>query len=446
MRTGPRRGRRTRVHRGGASPLRTAAVLLGLAVLAGAAPARSLASPGDTTSSTTSPSPAAVPQQAGCQLCHADLEFLREQAGSMEAARRLRVATPAYRASAHGEMDCAECHEGFGAFPHPEDVPGPSPCGACHADADTAWSGSAHADPEDGGRRSPAFRREGIVGPEETARCVDCHGVHDVAPVDRIEEKPGLRAMNGRCVACHAMVRIPPGAPHADTVACWSCHRPHDVRHVDTPGAAVAPRLQAGTCGTCHDSLANVWRRDVHATALMDTASATEDDGIEELPPACTDCHGAHDMVTPATHEAADTIMVERCGSCHEEYRETYLGTYHGKATAVGSRIAATCHDCHSAHEVHPASEPASWVSERRLPETCGECHGHVRPSFVAYESHPDPRDREKNPVLFYSFWFMNGLLVTVLGVFGLHTLLWWVRLALDERRGIVHEIGEDHE
>lgn len=398
--------------------------------------------PPDTASAWPPARIAAAPQQAGCQLCHSDLEFLREQSGSMAEARSLQVSGPAFRSSAHGELACVECHPGLRTFPHAEETPEPATCASCHEDADTAWAASAHAEPEEDDVPGPGARLEGVVGLENTARCSDCHGVHATRPVDRLEEEPGIRGMNARCVDCHATVRIPEGTPHADSVACWSCHRPHDVRHVDTPEAAVAPRLQAQTCGTCHDSLATAWTDDVHAAAVMDTARETD----APEPPACVACHGGHEMVTPASHESADTVMVERCGACHEDYHQSYLGTYHGKATAVGSRVAATCHDCHSSHQVYPASEAASWVSEQKRTETCGECHGHVRPGFVAYESHPDPTDREKNPVLFYSFWFMNSLLVGVLGVFGLHTLLWWVRLYLDKRKGIVHEIGGDHE
>jgi hypothetical protein len=33
----------------------------------------------------------------------------------------------------------------------------------------------------------------------------------------------------------------------------------------------------------------------------------------------------------------------------------------------------------------------------------------------------------------------MNTLLVGVMAVFGTHTVLWWVRLYLDKRRGILH-------
>ncbi len=78
-------------------------------------------------------------------------------------------------------------------------------------------------------------------------------------------------------------------------------------------------------------------------------------------------------------------------------------------------------------------------VSDARLVETCGTCHEHARPAFVQYDSHPDPLNRERNPWLYYSFLFMNTLLVGVLGVFGLHTLFWWVRLEIDKRRGTAH-------
>ena len=50
------------------------------------------------------------------------------------------------------------------------------------------------------------------------------------------------------------------------------------------------------------------------------------------------------------------------------------------------------------------------------------------------------------NAPLFYSFVFMNALLVGVLGVFGLHTALWWARLLIDRRKGVAHDIGESHD
>lgn len=372
---------------------------------------------------TLAPAPLEAQGRAGpveCAACHAEPELLRQQAGSAERARALLVPPASLRASAHGDLACGDCHGGFSRFPHGEGRT--EGCASCHSAADSAWAGSAH---------------EG-TDPASTATCQECHGIHDVRPASRISRAPG--PMNGRCVECHGTAVLPASDPHAGEVPCHGCHAPHATRRVDHPGALVARVRQVETCGTCHDSVAGLWRDDAHGRALLAEPTGGERGGPEA--PTCTGCHGAHGMVSAAEGAAADTLMVDRCGSCHAYYERTYFGTYHGKATAVGSRVVATCHDCHSAHGILPPSDSGSTVSAERLPETCGACHGHVRPSFTAYESHPDPTDRAKNPVLFYSFWFMNALLVGVLGVFGLHTLLWWVRLEIDRRRGVPHEIG----
>jgi hypothetical protein len=137
--------------------------------------------------------------------------------------------------------------------------------------------------------------------------------------------------------------------------------------------------------------------------------------------------------------------MVTACGACHEDYARTYFGTYHGKATALGSEIVATCNACHGAHAIQPADSSASHVSNTRVVETCAACHPHADAQFVLYDSHPNPLDRERNAPLFYSFVFMNALLFGVVGVFTLHTALWWLRLWLDRRRGGTHgHAGDD--
>jgi hypothetical protein len=81
-------------------------------------------------------------------------------------------------------------------------------------------------------------------------------------------------------------------------------------------------------------------------------------------------------------------------------------------------------------------------VHEANLIETCARVPPNARPAFVRYDSHPELLNWRRNPVLFGSFVFMNALLVFVLLVFGAHTLLWWIRLVIDKRRGIVHGPG----
>jgi hypothetical protein len=220
-------------------------------------------------------------------------------------------------------------------------------------------------------------------------------------------------------------------------VGCWTCHGSHALRDVDDPDALVSPTAQPATCGVCHEEPARTYPTDVHGSALAEQRPG----GLSTLailgsdaPPVCTSCHGGHDVLAVEAPEAV-TLSVDRCGGCHTDHADRFFGTYHGKATALGSEIVATCDDCHSAHEVFAASEPGSWVHPERVVETCSQCHEHARPAFASYDSHPDPLDRSRNPPLFFSFVFMNTLLFSVLVVFGLHTLLWWVRILIERRR-----------
>ena len=66
---------------------------------------------------------------------------------------------------------------------------------------------------------------------------------------------------------------------------------------------------------------------------------------------------------------------------------------------------------------------------------TCQTCHEKAGAGFTQYQPHADPRDRAKNPQLWFTWIFMSSLLIGVLGFFGIHTALWLIRLTIDYRR-----------
>jgi hypothetical protein len=356
-----------------------------------------------------------------CVSCHSELEYLRQHTATLAEAERLQVRVEDIASSAHADSTCASCHTGFRRWPHAEDARTAS-CASCHEEQEELWSSSVHA------------QVDALTG--EATSCADCHGIHRVATSDQISAGDALPVMNAACVDCHETAAMPVGDPHADSTSCAGCHAPHSTRAVDDPEAAIAPLNQLDGCGACHEEARDQGREDIHGRALHgeDHAGLTVGSPVDpDVPPSCTTCHGSHGM--GRVDEGPTVVaLVETCATCHADAAGRYFGTYHGKATALGSHIVATCSDCHRAHNIFPDSMAASSVHADQLVETCGECHEESRPAFVAYDSHPDPMDRSRNAPLFYSFVFMNVLLIGVLIVFGFHTLLWWVRIGIEGR------------
>ncbi|HSJ10365.1 MAG TPA: cytochrome c3 family protein [Longimicrobiales bacterium] len=369
--------------------------------------------------------PAQRAADAGCDRCHGELELLRQQAGGLTRAQELMVPAHVVAGSAHADLTCANCHTGVARYPHTITATSTRTCASCHEEADSLWRQGMHATAD------------------EPVACVQCHTVHAVERADSTGVGAHVRTMNTTCASCHETSRLPSHSPHADTVSCASCHGPHENRDTDDPLGRLAPANQLRTCGACHDTVASIWRTDIHGDAALRNKHLAGDEPVAD-DVSCTSCHTGHTMNSVAA-EGFALESVERCAECHEKAASTFFGSYHGKATALGSMVAASCADCHGAHGILPDSMAASHVSDARVIETCRECHEHANAGFVKYDSHPDPFNRARNPWLFYSFFGMNFLLVGVLVVFGGHTIMWWIRLWLDKRRGIVHGPGNGH-
>ncbi len=363
-----------------------------------------------------------------CEACHGELELLRQHAPTLDEAREIHVPGESVAASAHGGMDCTDCHTGYRRFPHGSAVTTAS-CTACHSSQLETWE-------------------EGIHAVDGNADCRACHGVHDVLTVQQMREPAGTVTMRAACASCHFEPRTPEDDPHAQAAACHSCHEPHRTLGVGNPEASIHPLKQVETCGACHDTLARTWRGDVHGTAVsrlatLDRAVSLEEVEVHLEPPSCTGCHGAHGMLTPTAADFPQR-MAERCSHCHEEFAESFADSYHGQATELGSGGVATCYHCHGAHDVLPAADDQSRVNESNLLGTCASCHPAATAGFTQFQPHADHNDREKYPMVYWSYHLMTALLIGVFTVFGAHTALWLVRLGLDAVRGGSGHVSSD--
>jgi len=352
-----------------------------------------------------------------------------------------------------------------------------------------------HDDPEaesDDGRSIAVLAARFATGAHKRLDCVDCHT--DALTTKHPRNNLGKVSFEP-CLGCHED-EIKPfhDSVHArvrgdEPSSCQGCHGElHFTPRSRDPNAPMSPVNQLKNCGQCHKDMMEGYLGSVHARALLvsglnsapacsdchgshdiqrhtDPDAATSHQGSPKTcgkchegilkvwtesahgemwkegkqGPVCTTCHHAHSIQDPTT-VASREHMPNECGNCHEEKIKTFHDSFHGKATEVGRPQAATCSDCHTPHHNLPASDPRSSVNPANLMETCGNssCHvGHtVNASFLTFMPHSDPMNKDQNPWVHYIYLFMTLLLLGVFGFFGIHALLWLQRTLVGRLRG----------
>lgn len=382
------------------------------------------------------PKDAAPGPNDGCLMCHGDAS------AKSAAGKSIAVDASKFGASVHGSMSlpCASCHADVkeGVFPHGEVKP--AQCESCHEQAVKDYAVTAHGVARTGGQQA-------------AARCSDCHGSHDIVKRDNPASRVSRENLEATCAACHgneALIQkanMPGGnvaskfhdsihgqamanktAAHAAVPTCTSCHGAHDLRGKDDPKSKVARGNVATTCATCHMNVKAEWEQSHHGKLRQASVMQA---------PGCTDCHSTHEI---AQHRDPKFVLAvtDRCGTCHADFASTYRDTFHGQVTQLGYVQIATCASCHGAHSVLPKDDPLSKVSAQNRLATCQQCHPKANANFVSYDPHANRHSRDSGQILFYTGKFMDLLLLGVFAVFGVHTLLWFVRSlkAMRERRG----------
>jgi cytochrome b subunit of formate dehydrogenase len=363
--------------------------------------------------------PAAAQRREDCERCHGSREFLLQAASDRNVAATLVVTRGTLSGGPHATVACGDCHTGVTFFPHEPEAARRVVCGRCHAAQDTLWRRGVHG-PHGGG----AAR----------ATCVDCHGGHAVARRGFLPTAAGRAEMRQACSRCHpAQVASAARDVHADTIACTRCHGSHDMRPVPDPATRQIDIALARACAACHAREGTSYWADIHGrTALHQALGRLPITG--DTAATCVSCHGEHG-IRRANDPTWRFAVADACSHCHPDYGTTYRDSYHGQASKVGSTRAAECADCHTPHNVRPASDTASSVAPGHELRTCRKCHSEARGKFAGYQPHADPRNPRQNPVLFWVWLFMTSVLTGTMVVWGTHTLLWYRRTSLDRRR-----------
>jgi Class III cytochrome C family len=383
-------------------------------------------------------------QVVECAKCHANHDFIAANATRPGQDTLLFVPPTILDSTVHQSLACTDCHRGFEAgFPHhvSQIV---VPCSTCHQKEGQDWDASIHA------------RNAETIGDAPT--CVGCHGVHRIFSAKDPRSPTYPLNVAGLCGRCHGDPRIIgryfmgagqeqariattafPKSVHGIALTrdglvvsatCSDCHRAHLILPADSPRSSVNRANIPATCGNCHAGVSRVFEASAHGPGYpVQPGIATG-----HPRPVCIDCHSPHE-IAPPDQPAWQLSTVQKCGSCHRHLYETYFETYHGQVTQLGFTLAAKCSDCHTAHNMRPASDPQSTVFAGNLVKTCSQCHAGANANFVKYYPHGDPTQRTRYPRLYWPWLLMTGLLISVMAFFGFHTLLWLIRNAIDRSR-----------
>jgi len=210
---------------------------------------------------------------------------------------------------------------------------------------------------------------------------------------------------------------------------------------------------QIKTCGKCHGTIATEFSTGSHGAALLA--------GNLDVP-ACTTCHGDHDMTSLKTQKTGqrDLAAVAICVWCHGNKRmmeryaldttpvDSYMSDFHGMAQRGSLGAVATCADCHEAHYCLPSNHSRSRMHISNRGSACGECHGESSDTFVMSFTHKKAAAREPQWVVvkWVTVIYVAVILLTIGGML-LHNAVIWLyfvrrKLRYQKRHGVVSRMS----
>ncbi|RME24746.1 MAG: hypothetical protein D6800_08380, partial [Candidatus Zixiibacteriota bacterium] len=382
-----------------------------------------------------------------CLGCHDDPDITGLNAKGEEVS--MFVAEQSLDSSVHADLVCVDCHTALAGneeYPHAESLP-PADCSGCHDDIAATFEESAHGQAKD----NPF-----------APRCSSCHGTHNILPKDNPQSKVAPKNLPYTCSSCHHKIELKrdPDIRIADSfdrymrgvhaqglakgigsaASCDDCHGMHDLKKASDPESKVSKMRIPKTCAKCHNDIYIQYQRGIHGKALAA--------GILDSP-NCTDCHGEHEILDindPKSPVNRSNLAEYVCGRCHNNPRivekyglpkgrfTSYQDSYHGLALHGGSVKAASCVSCHKAHEILPASNPASSINPANRVQTCRQCHPKANARFAMSYTH-DVAEAEFHGLTSTLQTIYIIAIVIIIGSMLTHNLIILFRYIVDKHR-----------
>jgi predicted CXXCH cytochrome family protein len=259
-----------------------------------------------------------------------------------------------------GREACLACHAAGGVKPVPATHAGRTDemCVLCHvAGAAATPTVPAAATALPGAQPAPtkAASSAPTVVPDRNAACLSCHS-NPALTVNLGDGKPLGLFVDSKVLASSVHGKV--------NLACTDCHvgitgYPHPA--LTAKDARDYALIAYELCQKCHPANFTKTQDSVHATVLK---------ASNRFAPVCTDCHGAHDVVSPAKPK---TLITSTCAKCHQPIYDTYKQSVHGHALIdENNQDVPTCIDCHGVHQI---PDPRTALFRQESPEVCARCH-----------------------------------------------------------------------
>ncbi len=371
----------------------------------------------------------AKPSSDDCLECHGDKDLEPESKRGKKL--KLFVEKTALKDSVHEGFSCTDCHSGAKTWdeaPHNDGKPLKLLCKKCHSEVDEVYEKSIHG-------------ISSAQGDVMAATCSDCHGGHQIFPASDKRSKVNSFNLHKTCAACHQKRELletrnihqkKAVSQFVDSIhgrallkdglivapTCNDCHGVHDILPHTHPDSRISRGRVPKTCGKCHVLVEDIYENSIHGQLLKQH---------DKRGPVCITCHTSHTIHKP-TGEEFKLHSDLMCGKCHMNRLENYRDTFHGKALALGRKEVAACFDCHGHHDIYKKNDPRSYISKKRIVDTCKKCHPKANENFAEFVVHADHTNKKDYPVLYYTFFFMTALLIGTFSFFLIHTILWLFR------------------
>jgi cytochrome b subunit of formate dehydrogenase len=288
-----------------------------------------------------------------------------------------------FKQSAHGSLTCVACHVGYDPAKNPHDKAPKVQCVTCHSDAPARHT------------FHPDLIKVASKPDEASPNCKDCHGTHEITSPKSPDSKFHPSKVAKACGECHDeevahFTKSAHGQAAAKQIAaapnCLSCHLEGIVVPKEGRDLAQIKQNQARLCLSCHLDNPDVRARTTPQVGFISAYEKSVHGKANKAGNAkaatCADCHGAHDMRLGSDPESRvnRTNVAATCGRCHAAEKAAYDKSIHARAAAAGVAAAPVCTDCHGEHDILSPSDPRSMVAARNVSaQVCSPCHSSVK-------------------------------------------------------------------